>query len=321
MKKKIILILTAIMLVLSTAIVCVACNGEKYLNLNKRMNAGEIMSEIVKTDIKNFTVETTNKKLNSVVTVHYTQYGYSSLIETKGYDTLKITKFCEDGKYYYMEERGGKEERKYAVTLEGSEIDKERMDYTKKGLTSLIARLNATEASKGKVTLSVENQGSFAIENDEEKIVYKDFNKTKLYIPKKMEEYKSFETTPFGEYIESEDGSHYEFRGLKGLGAANSYFEIWLKTYTIQSKFTKDGKTLPVKVAYLRDHRIEKYIIPKSIEKVFFDYNVEYKEFCYLGTKAEWESKVTVEKKPYKDVIVKCSDGDVTVKKQETENP
>lgn len=107
------------------------------------------------------------------------------------------------------------------------------------------------------------------------------------------------------------------------MSYVGSYNELRyrLKTYTIQSEFTKDGKTLPVKVANLSDYRIDKFIIPTSIEKVYFDNYAEYKEFCYLGTKAEWESKVTVEGKPYKDIIVKCSDGDVTVKKQATENP
>ena len=57
MKKKIILIMAAILLVFSTAIVCVACDGAKTVKFDKKMDAGEIMSALVKTDIKNFTVE------------------------------------------------------------------------------------------------------------------------------------------------------------------------------------------------------------------------------------------------------------------------
>ena len=113
------------------------------------------------------------------------------------------------------------------------------------------------------------------------------------------------------------------FRGLLSYVGAYNELRYRLKTYTIQSEFTKDGKTLPVKVANLSDYRIDKFINPTSIEKVSFGYGYapSYTEYCYLGTKADWESKVTVEGKPNKDIIVKCSDGEVTVKKQATENP
>lgn len=40
MKKKIILIMTAIILVLSTAIVCVACKGAKTVKLDKKNGRG-----------------------------------------------------------------------------------------------------------------------------------------------------------------------------------------------------------------------------------------------------------------------------------------
>ncbi len=323
MKKKIILILTAIILVLSTAIVCVACKDAKTVKFDKKMDAGEILSALIKTDIKNLTVETTNKKHNTVSTYYLTQHGYSVLREEEGRETSVGMSFYEDGKYYYMEKRSADDVEKYAISLKDCEIDKESVDSVKSEISSLLFSLYEIVNNNGKekVTVRVENKNSFVIENEEEKRVFKDFNKTNLYIPKELTDYKTFETISTGNYIELEDKTGYEFRGL--LSYVGSYNELRyrLKTYTIQPQFTKDGKTLPVKVANLSDNRIKKYIIPKSIEKVFFDYNAEYKEFCYLGTKAEWESKVTVEKKPYKDIVVKCSDGEVTVKKQATENP
>lgn len=287
------------------------------------MDAGEILSALIKTDIKNLTVETTNKKHNTVSTYYLTQHGYSVLREEEGRETSVGMSFYEDGKYYYMEKRSADDVEKYAISLKDCEIDKESVDSVKSEISSLLFSLYEIVNNNGKekVTVRVENKNSFVIENEEEKRVFKDFNKTNLYIPKELTDYKTFETISTGNYIELEDKTGYEFRGL--LSYVGSYNELRyrLKTYTIQPQFTKDGKTLPVKVANLSDNRIKKYIIPKSIEKVFFDYNAEYKEFCYLGTKAEWESKVTVEKKPYKDIVVKCSDGEVTVKKQATENP
>ncbi len=94
-----------------------------------------------------------------------------------------------------------------------------------------------------------------------------------------------------------------------------------LKNYTIQSEFTKDGKTLPVKAIKFSGYRVKKYIIPTSIEKVSFSNASPYMEYCYLGTKDDWGNKVTIETYPYADIVVKCSDGEVTVKKQATENP
>lgn len=323
MKKKIILIMAAILLVFSTAIVCVACKDAKTVKFDKKMDAGEIISALIKTDIKNFTVETTNKKDNTVSTYYLTQHGYSARYEQEGKETSAEMSFYEDGKYYYMKKRSADDIEKYAVSLKDGEIDKESVDSVKSEISGLIFSLYGIVDNKGEetYTVRVENKNSFVIENEEEKSVFKDFNKTNLYIPKELTDYKTFETISTGNYIELEDKTGYEFRGL--LSYVGSYNELRyrLKTYTIQPQFTKDGKTLPVKVANLSDNRIKKYIIPKSIEKVFFDYNAEYKEFCYLGTKAEWESKVTVEKKPYKDIVVKCSDGEVTVKKQATENP
>lgn len=315
--------MAAILLVFSTAIVCVACKDAKTVKFDKKMDAGEIISALIKTDIKNFTVETTNKKDNTVSTYYLTQHGYSARYEQEGKETSAEMSFYEDGKYYYMKKRSADDIEKYAVSLKDGEIDKESVDSVKSEISGLIFSLYGIVDNKGEetYTVRVENKNSFVIENEEEKSVFKDFNKTNLYIPKELTDYKTFETISTGNYIELEDKTGYEFRGL--LSYVGSYNELRyrLKTYTIQPQFTKDGKTLPVKVANLSDNRIKKYIIPKSIEKVFFDYNAEYKEFCYLGTKAEWESKVTVEKKPYKDIVVKCSDGEVTVKKQATENP
>ena len=102
MKKKIILIMTAIILVLSTAIVCVACKGAKTVKLDKKMDAGEIMSALVKTDIKNFTVVTTSKEEGRegyVTKEYYTQNGVGSVYEQNGEKKGSSVQFFEGNRY------------------------------------------------------------------------------------------------------------------------------------------------------------------------------------------------------------------------------
>lgn len=334
MKKKIILIMTTILLVFSTAIVCVACKGAKTVKFDKKMDAGEIMSALVKTDIKNFTVVMTSKEEGHegyVTKEYYTQNGVGSGYELNGERKSSHVRFFEGNRYYDLTKRSDQSIEKYVCSVGDNEVVKESIDTTQDRLSKLIVLLYSIKECGGKSYLSdwyegasvyVEDKNGFVIETKDQKFVYKDFNKTKLNVDD-FEGYKNYDSIPIDKYEESEDGTYYEFRDiLEYIGPYNTIY-LELKNYTIQSEFTKDGKTLPVKVANLSDNRIDKFIIPTSIEKVSFGYGYapSYMEYCYLGTKAEWESKVTVEGKPNKDIIVKCSDGEVTVKKQATENP
>lgn len=331
MKKKIILIMTAIILVLSTAIVCVACKGAKTVKLDKKMDAGEIMSALVKTDIKNFTVVTTFKdeyREGYVTKEYYTQSGYGIISEKNGERKSSSVQFFEGNRYYDLTKYSGQNTEKYVCSIGDNEIVKGSIDRVKGFLFELIAILYSIKEGGGQryfewyagASVYVEDKNGFAIETKSRKIVYKDFNKTKLNVDE-FEGYKNYDSIPIGNYEESEDGTYYEFRDvLEYLGPIKA-IRLELKNYTIQSEFTKDGKTLPVKAIKFSGYRVKKYIIPTSIEKVSFINASSYTEYCYLGTKADWESKVTVETYPYEDIVVKCSDGEVTVKKQATENP
>lgn len=331
MKKKLILIMTAIILVLSTAIVCVACKGAKTVKLDKKMDAGEIMSALVKTDIKNFTVVTTFKdeyREGYVTKEYYTQSGYGIISEKNGERKSSSVQFFEGNRYYDLTKYSGQNTEKYVCSIGDNEIVKGSIDRVKGFLFELIAILYSIKEGGGQryfewyagASVYVEDKNGFAIETKSRKIVYKDFNKTKLNVDE-FEGYKNYDSIPIGNYEESEDGTYYEFRDvLEYLGPIKA-IRLELKNYTIQSEFTKDGKTLPVKAIKFSGYRVKKYIIPTSIEKVSFINASSYTEYCYLGTKADWESKVTVETYPYEDIVVKCSDGEVTVKKQATENP
>lgn len=331
MKKKIILIMTAIILVLSTAIVCVACKGAKTVKLDKKMDAGEIMSALVKTDIKNFTVVTTFKdeyREGYVTKEYYTQSGYGIISEKNGERKSSSVQFFEGNRYYDLTKYSGQNTEKYVCSIGDNEIVKGSIDRVKGFLSELIAILYSIKEGGGQryfewyagASVYVEDKNGFVIETKSQKIVYKDFNKTKLNVDD-FEGYKNYDSIPIGNYEESEDGTYYEFRDvLEYLGPIKT-IRLELKNYIIQSEFTKDGKTLPVKAIKFSGYRVKKYIIPTSIEKVSFINASPYMEYCYLGTKADWESKVTVETYPYADIVVKCSDGEVTVKKQATENP
>lgn len=333
MKKKIILIMAAILLVFSTAIVCVACDGAKTVKFDKKMDAGEIMSALVKTDIKNFTVVTTSKEEGGegyVTKEYYTQSGYGIAYELNGERKSSSVRFFEGNRYYYLTKRSDQNIEKYVCSVGDNEVVKESIDTMQDSLSKLIVLLYSIKECGGKSYLSnwyegasvyVEDKNGFVIETKSQKIVYKDFNKTKLNVDD-FEDYKNYDATiPIGMYEESEDGTYYEFWDiLKYIGPYEPIL-LQLKSYTIQSEFTKDGKTMPVKAIKFSGNGSRKYIIPTSIEKVSFSNASPYMEYCYLGTKDDWGNKVTIETYPYADIVVKCSDGEVTVKKQATENP
>ncbi|UKI48660.1 MAG: hypothetical protein L6V82_04395 [Clostridiales bacterium] len=62
MKKKFVFIMMAIILVLSVAIGCAACNKKGELKLNNKMDAGEIMAALVNADIKSLTMVATERR-------------------------------------------------------------------------------------------------------------------------------------------------------------------------------------------------------------------------------------------------------------------
>lgn len=325
--------MAAILLVFSTAIVCVACDGAKTVKFDKKMDAGEIMSALVKTDIKNFTVVTTSKEEGGegyVTKEYYTQSGYGIAYELNGERKSSSVRFFEGNRYYYLTKRSDQNIEKYVCSVGDNEVVKESIDTMQDSLSKLIVLLYSIKECGGKSYLSnwyegasvyVEDKNGFVIETKSQKIVYKDFNKTKLNVDD-FEDYKNYDATiPIGMYEESEDGTYYEFWDiLKYIGPYEPIL-LQLKSYTIQSEFTKDGKTMPVKAIKFSGNGSRKYIIPTSIEKVSFSNASPYMEYCYLGTKDDWGNKVTIETYPYADIVVKCSDGEVTVKKQATENP
>lgn len=193
MKKKILLTVFAVILVLATALTCTACN-KKELKLKNDMSADELMVALAKADVKSITkVETTSNGM--VSTTYFTQSGSTEIIERDGKVQHAEFKSFEDGKYFNFTKRDADSEWiKGAYTLGGNEVLKSSVDEFRSEFTDLLLNI-----SVGK-NVRVENNDSIVIEKDDRKIVYKDINKTSLYVPAEIADYKSSDLIEIGYY-------------------------------------------------------------------------------------------------------------------------
>lgn len=317
MKKKFVFIMMAIILVLSVAIGCSACNKKGELKLNNKMDVGEIMASLVNADIKSMTVVATEKGENGEDKINYvTQNGFCKITEKDGVKTQIDMVFYEDGRYYNLSKDGGITKKK-VYSLDGNAIDKSWIDAVTEELDDLNDLLFAYKIYKNSeeefddIKVRVENNNSIVAEIYDSKVVYKDFNKTSFVVPEEFKDYKSYGSQPVGIYertfIDGQEGR--EFSGRKE--------GIRFQEFTIASKYTIDDVELPVISANISNYYAQIMNIPTSVVEIRFQ-NTSYKtEFRYMGTKAEW-AKVKIADKPQKEIVVKCTDGEVTVEKRAT---
>lgn len=292
MKKKILLTVFAVILVLATALTCTACN-KKELELKNNMSADELMIALVKADVKSITkVETFSD--GKVSTTYFTQSGSTEIVEKDGKVQRAAFKSFEDGKYFDFTKRDADSEWiKGAYTLGGNEVLKSSVDEFRSEFTDLLLNI-----SVGK-NVRVENNDSIVIEKDDRKIVYKDINKTSLYVPAEIADYKSSDLIEIG-YYHIVDGG-YGFYGTAG--------NITFKSYRILSEI---GDSPVVEACIYED--AQKIYIPKSVVKIELNGGASSVEIHYDGTVAEWNNNVTIIKNYLSaDKIIKCSDGDATV--------
>ena len=292
MKKKILLTVFAVILVLATALTCTACN-KKELELKNNMSADELMIALVKADVKSITkVETFSD--GKVSTTYFTQSGSTEIVEKDGKVQRAAFKSFEDGKYFDFTKRDADSEWiKGAYTLGGNEVLKSSVDEFRSEFTDLLLNI-----SVGK-NVRVENNDSIVIEKDDRKIVYKDINKTSLYVPAEIADYKSSDLIEIG-YYHIVDGG-YGFYGTAG--------NITFKSYRILSEI---GDSPVVEACIYED--AQKIYIPKSVVKIELNGGASSVEIHYDGTVAEWNDNVTIVKNYLNaDKIIKCSDGDATV--------
>ena len=71
---------------------------------------------------------------------------------------------------------------------------------------------------------------------------------------------------------------------------------------------------MPVISAKITNNNAQIMNIPTSDVKISFLNNVYNTKFHYMGTKAEW-AKVSIAEEPKKAIVVKCTDGEITVEK------
>lgn len=292
MKKKILLTVFAVILVLATALTCTACN-KKELKLKNDMSADELMVALVKADVKSITkVETFFDGM--VSTTYFTQNGSTEIIERDGKVQRAEFKSFEDGKYFNFTKRDADSEWiKGAYTLGGNEVLKSSVDEFRSEFNELLLNL-----SVGK-NVRVENNDSIVIEKKDRTIVYKDINKTSLYVPAEIADYKSSALMEIG-YYHIVDGG-YGFNGTAG--------NITFKSYRILSEIGDS----PVVAACIYEDA-QKIYIPKSVVKIELNGGASSVEIHYDGTVAEWNNNVAIIKNYLSaDKIIKCSDGDATV--------
>lgn len=308
----------AIILVLSVAIGCSACNKKGELKLNNKMDVGEIMASLANADIKSMTVVATEKGENGEDKINYvTQNGFCKITEKDGVKTQIDMVFYEDGRYYNLSKDGGITKKK-VYSLDGNAIDKSWVDAVVEELDDLNDLLFAYKIYKNSeeefddIKVRVENNNSIVAEIYDSKVVYKDFNKTSFVVPEEFKDYKSYESQPVGIYertfIDGQEGR--EFSGRKE--------NIRFQEFTIASKYTIDGVELPVISANISNDYAQIMNIPTSVVEIRFQNNSYKTEFRYMGTKAEW-AKVKIADKPQKEIVVKCTDGEVTVEKRATD--
>lgn len=265
MKKKILLTVFAVILVLATALTCTACN-KKELKLKNDMSADELMVALVKADVKSITkVETFSDGM--VSTTYFTQSGSTEIVERDGKVQRAEFKSFEDGKYFNFTKRDADSEWiKGAYTLGGNEVLKSSVDEFRSEFNELLLNL-----SVGK-NVRVENNDSIVIEKNDRTIVYKDINKTSLYVPAEIADYKSSALMEIG-YYHIVDGG-YGFNGTAG--------NITFKSYRILSEIGDS----PVVAACIYEDA-QKIYIPKSVVKIELNGGASSVEIHYDGTVAE----------------------------------
>ena len=257
------------------------------------MSADELMVALVKADVKSITkVETSSDGM--VSTTYFTQSGSTEIIERDGKVQRAEFKSFEDGKYFNFTKRDADSEWiKGAYTLGGNEVLKSSVDELRSAFVELLLNLNNGE------TVRVENNDSIVIKRGDIKIVYKNFNKTALYVPAEIADYKSSALIDIGNYYIVDGGKC--FSGFNG--------NMTFKSYKILSEIDDS----PVVAACIYGNA-QKIYIPKSVVRVELNGGTTNVEIHYDGTVEEWNNNVKITKNSLStDKTIKCSDGDATV--------
>lgn len=302
MKKKLILVLTALAIIFTTLFSFTACAKDK-VNIKKGMKPEKVFEMLANAKITSFTVE--EKRGEEVTRQTITAEGYTVTqtggedagIEAEIYDGKRkysITKNAEEDSIEIMDMMGAKDDdiiqaKQYVLTM-----------YVLNPLSDYI--YNERNGYENKFTVNFEKDKIiFAYKNNYTFTIY-GINTTTLEIPEKYKDYATRPTTKFLAKFEDTES-----------GLAFTGVNEWIDEFVIPEKF--DGKDV---VAIKLDesfYKCKKITIPVSIKKIegFRNFFGAVNEMYYAGTKEQWNTIELTGAEVYEDKTVHCSDGDVVI--------
>ncbi len=303
MKKKLVLVLTAFAF-FTTLFSFTACAKDK-VNIKKGMKPEKVFEMLANAKITSFTTE--GKRGEEVTRRTFTAEGYT-MMKTGGEDA-GIEAEIYDGKRRYSITKNAEEDSIEIMDMMGVKYD----NFDGKNFvlnTDLFWPLsnyiyNERNGYKNNFTVNFEKDKIiFAYKNNYTFTIY-GINNTTLEIPDK---YKDYATRPTTKYLANFEDTEYGF-AFTGLNT-------WIDDeFVIPEKFDKKDVVAIKLVESFYD--CEKLTIPVSIKKIdgFSYFFGDIDEMYYAGTKEQWNAIELTGAEVYKDIVVKCSNGDVVITK------
>jgi len=305
MKKKLLLILTAIAIVFTSLFSFTACNKGK-VKITKNMKPEKVYETLAKADVKSYSIEIISEGTSQ--TFRFTRDGMSQSMTLNG-EEQSVT-VLSDGNRVYTITSAGENSGVEIVDMMGAKFVPEYVERSNEMwyyyvLQSLLNYIyNDNNGYENEFTVSTE-KGKVIIsgKTDDVKIVVSKINETDLIIPSEYKDYASRETTEYiANFDEHTDGS------LTFTGVKDSVIE-----FAIPSSFNGSAVT-----AIMSNYggKFKKLTIPVSVKCIEgLDLLTEDDEnIYYAGTKAQWEDiEIITRYIRGEAIIVHCVDGDVEV--------
>lgn len=304
MKKKLVLVLTALAIIFTTLFSFTACSKDK-VNIKKGMKPEKVFEMLANAKITSFTTE--SKRGEEVTRQTITTDGYA------------VTRTGGENDGFHVEIFDGK--RSYVIT---NDKDGEKVEIMDMMGANLIPYFEGIKGSYlymfsfypfSDYIYNERNgyENEFTVKTEKGKVVftYKEldlqvsvygFNETTLEIPDKYKDYATRPTTKKLANFEDAEG-----------GLAFTGLNRWIDEFVIPEKV--DGKDVVAIKLVESFYDCEKLTIPVSIKKIdgfsYFLGNVD--EMYYAGTKEQWNAIELTGTEVYEDKTVHCSDGDVVI--------
>lgn len=300
MKRKILALIVATLLVLLLCVSLVACNNADdklpTIKFKDEMTADEIVKKLEK--VQNFTVEGYNEESDELEGVWYVGQGYNCYM-SENYNRWYIFNNKRSYEIDEQQSTGCVERTISIIDYDGYDCAKEsdcKNSFVEYKLSTFIGNYKLT-VEDGNLKASSEHYPMF--------FILKDFNKTEMpAVPQEYKGYKKMDSTDEPvKYELTEDGLQYML----------TYLGDFIKLYEVPEYY--DGKPVGKIKGVLVPICLEELTLPTTIKKfesthLYYYYSTEP---CikYKGTKEQWGQIENHEIwSPDKGVRVTCSDGD-----------